>query len=177
VDDVSETDPAAAKLPRRLLIAAGAVTALVAIAAVAISGFLAVDHHDARAGQDRRLAYIQAARQGVMNILTVHFDTAQPDVQRILDDATGDWRKEFEPQSLPFIDAVRKARVVTTADIAGAGLEQVNSDGTAQVLITANSKVSNSAGATDEPRVFRVRATVAPDDGRLKIAKMEYLPS
>ncbi len=153
------------------------VTALVALAAAITSGYLAHHHRAARTADDQRLAYVQAAQQEVLNVLTVHYDSAGDDVQRILDDATGQWRAEFAPQAQPFTAAVQQAKVITTAEIAGAGLEHVNDDGSALVLLTAHSKVSNSAGAHEEPRTFRVRVTVAPDGSRLKISKMEYVAS
>ncbi|MFI7670671.1 hypothetical protein [Nocardia sp. NPDC049526] len=168
------------RVPRprvRLLTAVVAVTALVAVAAAVGSGYLADHHRTAQAASDRRLAFVQSARQEVLNVLTVHYDSADNDVQRILDGATGQWRAEFAPQAQPFAGAVREAKVVTTAEIAGAGLEHVNDDGSALVLLTAHSKVSNSAGAHEEPRTFRVRATVSPDGDRLKISKMEYVVS
>ncbi|WP_405136558.1 hypothetical protein [Nocardia sp. NBC_01388] len=153
------------------------VIAAVIVAASIVSLILANDHRAANSDTDIRLNYVQAARQEVLNILTVHYDSVDGDVQRMLDDATGPWQVEFAPQARPFADAVRQAKVVTTAEIAAAGVERVNSDGSAQVLITAHSKVSNSSGAHEEPRTFRVRVTVAPDGGRLKISKMEYVTS
>ncbi|WP_067663252.1 hypothetical protein [Nocardia miyunensis] len=162
---------------RKRYLAAAALTAAVTVAAAGASVYLTVAHRNSVHEADTRLAYVQAARQGVVNILSVDFNSAQNDVQRVLDDATGGWRDEFTPQAQPFIDVVQKAKVVTTAEITAAGLEHLNGDGTAQVLVAAHSKVSNSAGASNEQRTFRLRVTVAPDAGRLKIAKMEYVPS
>ncbi|MFF3574003.1 hypothetical protein ACFYXQ_40275 [Nocardia jiangxiensis] len=168
---------AAATRRRRRYLAAVALTAAIFLAAAGMSMYFAVAHRNSSHEADQRLACVQAARQGVVNILSVDFATANRDVQRILDDATGAWRDEFSPQAQPFIQVVEKSKVVTTADITAAGLEHLNGDGSAQVLVAAHSKVSNSAGASNEQRTFRLRVTVAPDGGRLKIAKMEYVPS
>ncbi|GGL13182.1 hypothetical protein [Nocardia jinanensis] len=154
-----------------------ALTAVVTVAAAGASAYFAVAHRNAVHEADRRLAYVQAARQGVVNILSVDFNSAKNDVQRILDNATGAWRDEFSPQAMPFTDVVQKSKVVTTAEVTAAGLEHLDDDGTARVLIAAHSKVSNAAGAANEQRTFRLRVTVASDGGRLKIAKMEYVPS
>jgi Mce-associated membrane protein len=181
-DEQQDAEPgdAEAKPPRRRnrrLIGAVALVSIIALTFAGLSVFFGIEHRDARANADERLGYVQAARQGVVNILTVNFNTAPADIQRILDGATGPWRDEFTPQSAPFLDVVKKSQVVTTAEITDAGLEHVNDDGTAQVLVAAASKVSNAAGAKDDPRTFRVRVTVAPDAGRLKISKMEYIAS
>lgn len=168
---------AASRCRTRMPAVVAAAITLVAVVAGAAGGYLALEHREARAAAAQRSSYVQVARQEVLNVLTVHFDSVDRDVQRILDGATGPWRGEFAPQAQPFTEAVRGSKVVTTAEIAGAGLERINGDGSAQVLIVAHSKVSNSAGAHEEPRSFRVRVTVAPDDGRLKISKMEYVAS
>lgn len=184
-DESPQTDTDAEAAPtanpprrgRNLLIGIVAVVVVVTVGLIGLNGYLAVGHRDALADSDEQLGYLQAARQGVVNVLTVNHNTADGDVQRILDDATGAWRDEFTPQSGPFRDVVRKAQVVTTGEITEAGLERVNDDGSAQVLVAAHSKVSNAGGAKDEPRTFRVRVTVAPEGDRLKIAKLEYIAS
>ncbi|WP_330255053.1 hypothetical protein OG874_11180 [Nocardia sp. NBC_00565] len=170
-------DKPVARSPKRRRVAAVALIAVVTIAAAGASAYFAIAHRDAVHQADERLDYVQAARQGVVNILSVDFNSANNDVKRILEDATGAWREEFAPQAQPFTDVVQKSKVVTTAEVTAAGLEHRNDDGTAQVLVAAKSKVSNSAGASNEQRTFRLRVTVAPDAGRLKIAKMEYVPS
>ncbi|ASR03094.1 hypothetical protein [Gordonia rubripertincta] len=180
-DQGVEDDAVKEQGPRRSRItsvrAAAAVLVVVIVAGVCMSIVLAHRHSDFEAQQSKRVEYVQAARQGLVNILSINYNTASADINKILDNAAAAWKDEFAPQAKPFADVVRKAKVITTATITDAGLEKVNKDGSAQVLATATSKVSNSAGADDEPRVFRVRITVAPVDGDLKVAKMEYIAS
>ncbi|GGL15275.1 hypothetical protein [Nocardia jinanensis] len=177
--DADEAVPAAnpPRRERNLLLGIAAAVVVAIVGLIGVNGYLAVGHRDAVADSEERLGYLQAARQGVVNVLTVNHNTAEDDVARILDDATGAWRDEFTPQSGPFRDVVRKAQVVTTGEVTEAGLERVNDDGSAQVLVAAHSKVSNAGGAKEEPRTFRVRVTVAPEGDRFKIAKMEYIAS
>lgn len=161
----------------RFLVPVSALLSVIALAAGIGSAYLAYTHRQHRATEDHRTALIDAASREVLNVLTVHHTSVDRDVQLILDGATGQWRQEFEPQARPFTEAVQKAEVDTTAEIAGAGVERLIEGGGAQLLITAHSKVSNAAGSHEEPRTFRVRVTMAPDNGRLKIAKMEYVLS
>jgi Mce-associated membrane protein len=164
---------------RSRLLAAAVVTTLLAliVAGGGLSIYLFQKHDDAEAETARRTAYVQAARQGVLNILSVDHNHADADIKRILDNATGKWQEEFSPQAQPFIDVVKQAKVITTAAISGAGLEKVNPDDSAQVLVAASAKVTNSSGAQEEPRTFRVRVTVAESDGQLKVSNMEYIAS
>jgi Mce-associated membrane protein len=164
---------------RSRLLAAAVVTTLLAliVAGGGLSIYLFQKHDDAEAETARRTAYVQAARQGVLNILSVDHNHADADIKRILDNATGKWQEEFSPQAQPFVDVVKQAKVITTAAISGAGLEKVNPDDSAQVLVAASAKVTNSSGAQEEPRTFRVRVTVAESDGQLKVSNMEYIAS
>jgi Mce-associated membrane protein len=164
---------------RSRLLAAAVVTTLLAliVAGGGLSIYLFQKHDDAESETAQRTAYVQAARQGVLNILSVDHNHADADIKRILDNATGKWQEEFSPQAQPFVDVVKQAKVITTAAISGAGLEKVNPDDSAQVLVAASAKVTNSSGAQEEPRTFRVRVTVADSDGQLKVSNMEYIAS
>ena len=174
----STDDGGAPKMKRRLLVPLAAVVLVAVIAAgLGVSTYLFNRHQQAEDTTAKHTAYIQAARQGVLNILSVNFNSADADIKRILDNATGKWQEEFSPQAAPFVDVVKQAKVTTTASISGAGLEKVNPDDSAQVVIAATAKVTNSAGAQEEPRSFRVRVTIAPQGDRLKVSNMEYIAS
>jgi Mce-associated membrane protein len=45
----------------------------------------------------------------------------------------------------------------------------------AVVLLLANERVTNSAGAKDEPRSFRFRVSVTREDDQMKISKVEFV--
>lgn len=45
----------------------------------------------------------------------------------------------------------------------------------AVVLVVASERVTNAAGAKDEPREFRLRVTVSPDGDQLKMSKVEFV--
>jgi Mce-associated membrane protein len=46
----------------------------------------------------------------------------------------------------------------------------------ASVLISATSRISNSAGAKEEPRRWRVRVTVTEEGGQYKMSKVDFVP-
>ncbi|OZG28871.1 hypothetical protein BH683_012335 [Williamsia sp. 1138] len=175
--DPSDNEVTSTKTRRLLLPLAAVVLVALVVAGIGLSAYFFDKHQQADDTTAKHTAYIQAARQGVLNILSVNFNSADADIKRILDNATGKWQEEFSPQAAPFVDVVKQAKVTTTASISGAGLEKVNPDNSAQVVIAATAKVTNSAGAQEEPRTFRVRVTVAPQGDWLKVSNMEYIAS
>ncbi len=46
----------------------------------------------------------------------------------------------------------------------------------ALVLVAATSRITNAAGAKDEPRNWRLRVTVTDDGGQYKMSKLEFVP-
>jgi Mce-associated membrane protein len=50
----------------------------------------------------------------------------------------------------------------------------MNND-SAVVLVLANERVTNVAGAKDQPRTFRFRVSVVHDGDDLKVSKVEFV--
>ena len=147
---------------------------VVGVAVINVLLFTADRDHSAE--QDDRIAFVQAAKQGVVNMTSIDFNNARRDVQRVIDGSTGEFRKDFEGRSASFVDVVTKSKVSTEGEIQNAGIEKVNSDGSAVVLIASTSKVNNEAGAQNEQRAWRLRVTVMPSEGQLKMSKVEFVP-
>jgi Mce-associated membrane protein len=45
----------------------------------------------------------------------------------------------------------------------------------ASILVAATSRITNAAGAKDEPRVWRLRVTVTEEGGQYKMSKLEFV--
>lgn len=160
---------------RRRTIGALVVLALIA-GGVGASLWMYSTHRDHVAAENRRAAYVQAASQAVVNMTSIDFEHAEADVQRVLDAATGEFRDDFDKRGPAFVEVIRKSRVATDGKIGLAGVERVGPDGSMVVLVASNSTVSNAAGAQNEDRAWRLRVTVVPVDGDLKISKVEFVP-
>ena len=65
--------------------------------------------------------------------------------------------------------------VATEGKVDSAAVQSMTDD-SAVVLVAASSKVTNSAGAKQEPRAWRLSVTVERVDGRLKMSKVEIVP-
>lgn len=176
-----DTSPAEAELAQRQLRKPRVVTALVAAAIVSIcallgaSGYITVQHHGAVQQRQRAAAFIAAAKQGVVNMMSLDFHHAEDDVQRMLDSSTGQFRDDFEGKAADFITMAKQFQVVSEGSVGLAAIESMDKD-SAMLLVSAISRVTNSAGAKAEPRAWRLRVTVTKDGDQVKMSKLMYVP-
>lgn len=66
-------------------------------------------------------------------------------------------------------------KVVTEGTVNATAVESMN-EHSAVVLVAATSRVTNSAGAKDEPRAWRLKVTVTEEGGQYKMSKVEFVP-
>jgi Mce-associated membrane protein len=131
-------------------------------------------HHTVLAERQRSAAYVAAARQGVVNLTSLDFNKAKEDVQRVLDSATGEFRDDFQRRADDFASVVKDSKAVTQGSVTASAVESMSKD-SAVVLVLANERVTNSAGAKDDPRAFRFRVSVVRAGDQLKISKVEFV--
>jgi Mce-associated membrane protein len=155
----------------RVLIAA-AILAICGL--LGASGWMLWHHHTVVAERQRSAAYVAAARQGVVNLTSLDFNRAKEDVQRVLDSATGEFRDDFQRRADDFASVVKDSKAVTQGSVTASAVESMTKD-SAVVLVLANERVTNSAGAKDDPRAFRFRVSVIRDGDQLKISKVEFV--
>ncbi len=152
-----------------------AAAAIVAICGLlGTSGWMLWHHHTALAERQRSAAFIAAAKQGVINLTSLDFNKAKEDVQRVLDSATGEFRDDFQRRADDFTSVVKDSKAVTEGSVVATAVESMGKD-SAVVLVLANERVTNSAGAKDDPRAFRFRVSVVHDGDQLKISKVEFV--
>ncbi len=149
------------------------VVVVLALLAGGVYLFLANRATNAEDAQAER--FVQTARQTVLNLTTIHPDSAQEDVDRLLAGASGDFKAEFEGREGPFVDVVKQARVDSNGEIIEAGIEN-SSDDTADVLVAARAMVKNSDAEEPQPRDFRLRVTVADDGDVMTASRVEFVP-
>jgi Mce-associated membrane protein len=165
----SVVDSPAASVRRAMLLGAAIVVSLSVL--VGWLGFRAYQAHQEHALQSQ---FLQAARQGALNLTTIDWQHAEGDMQRILDGATGQFRDEFASRSQPFIEAVKQAKSTSVGTITEAGLESEES-GHARVLVAVAVKTSNAGAPEQDPRVWRMRITVQKDGDQAKVSNVEFV--
>jgi Mce-associated membrane protein len=146
-----------------------------ASALITLSVLMVLNHRQHAAEQQRRAEYAAAARQSVVTLMSLDFNKAKDDVQRIIDDSTGSFRDDFKNQADDFIQVAQDSKVITEVTVNAVGVETMTND-SAVVLLSASSRVSNSAGAKQEPRTWRLSVNMQRDGGQIKMAKVEFVP-
>jgi Mce-associated membrane protein len=154
---------------------AQAAAILLILGFTGLSGFFAWQHHESTQRAHRFAAFEAGARQGVINITSLDFKRAKQDVQRVIDSSTGEFRDDFQQRAADFAKVVEKSKVVTEGTVNAAAVESMD-DHSAVVLISATSRITNAAGAKDEPRAWRLRVTVTEEGGQYKMSKVEFVP-
>lgn len=152
-----------------------AVSVICTCTLLAASGYMAWYHQRALRHQQRAAEFAAAARQGVVALFSIDHDKAKEDVQRILDNSTGQFREDFQREAKDFTQAAQDAKVVTEGKVQAAAVESMTDD-SAVVLVAATSTVTNAAGAQQDPRPWRLSVNVARDGDRIKISKVEFVP-
>ncbi len=163
------------RLPSLSLPAISKVAAVILICAfAAATGYMMWRDHDAAERAQRSANFVAGARQGIINMTSLDFNRAKDDVQRVIDSSTGQFRDDFQQRAKDFASVVEQSKVVTQGTVSSAALESMD-EHSASVLILATSKITNAAGAKDEPRVFRLRVTVTQDGGQYKMSKVDFV--
>jgi Mce-associated membrane protein len=175
----TESTPRRLRVPRvaglsglGMPLAAATIVAICAL--LGASGWMLWHHHTVAAERQRSTAYVAAARQGVINLTSLDFKNAKEDVQRVLDSATGEFKDDFQRRADDFASVVKDSKAVAQGSVRATAVESMSKD-SAVVLVLANERITNSAGAKDDPRAFRFRVTVVRDGDQLKISKVEYV--
>lgn len=151
------------------------VLALAAVALLVTGSILAVAVLGKTNENSARAAALAAARQQVVNILTIDPKTLDTDISRLLDGATGEFKRDFAGQRALFVEMVTTDKVRSTGDISSAGTESF-SNSKATVLVAAHSTVKNAKLPKGEPRDYRFRVSLTYIDDRWLVSQVEFVP-
>ncbi|MGA5537992.1 hypothetical protein [Mycolicibacterium nivoides] len=152
-----------------------ALAVAIVVALGAFIGYLGSQLHRFDQVGDQRAAFLQAAREGAVDLTSIDWQHADDDVTRILDSATGTFHDDFERRSKPFIDVVKKVRSKTEGTVTMAGLESISSD-QARALVAVTVKTSSAASPETTSKAWRMRIDVERVGDEVKVANVEFVP-
>lgn len=152
-----------------------AVGALLTGAALSVTALMIVEHTGAAARRAQDSASVEAARNGVIALLSIDHSRAREDVQRVLDLSTGSFHDDFARDAEDFVRTAVDAQAVTQGSVAAAALESIRDD-EGVVLVAASSKVTNAGGARADPRPWRMSVTVTREGDTWKMSDVEFVP-
>src|ERR1700758_1162401 len=156
----------------RMALVAGLVVGVVLAGQVGWLGFRAYEAHNL---DTQRNLFVQAARQGAANLLTVDYQHADADAQRILDSATGKFYDSFSRRRQSYIDNAKRMRSQSVGTATDAGLETRSGD-QGRVLVAVTVKSSDPAQARQEPQFWRLRITVKKTCNIAKVSDVVFVP-
>jgi Mce-associated membrane protein len=139
-----------------------ALLALAAVLAVTATLLLVPRISSASAQQERRNEVLRAARQQAVNFTTLDYRRLDRDLGRVLDGATGDFRKQFRSGTKDLTQLVTANKAVAVGEVLEAGLVS-NDDDSASVLVVADSTVTNTASPKPEKRHYRIQMDLVRD--------------
>ena len=152
-----------------------AVSALVTGAALTLTGLMLWQHAKVGAQREQNRRFVDAGRDGVVALLSIDYNHARADVQRVLDLSTGQFHDDFGHSADDFVKTAEESKAVTAGKINAAALDAVDGD-RARVLVSATSVVTNAKGAKQDARPFRMSVTVTRDGDTCKMSDVEFVP-
>ncbi|WP_142391476.1 hypothetical protein [Mycobacterium sp. ENV421] len=182
-DDTEEATadavPAKPKKPKKkrswARIVAASITVLAILGLLSVTGYMVWKHRDAEAQRHRTAEFSAAARQGVVNLMSMDFNQAKESVQRVIDDSTGKFKANFQDGADDLIKAMQQSKVVTKVTVNDTAVESMDKD-SATVLVAATSQRTGPDAPKEDqqPRVWRVVVSLERDGDQLKVSDVEF---
>lgn len=166
----------AARWLRRRAWAGSVILLVVAILGLTATGAIfAVQAYAERQEKARRQAILAAARQEALHLTSLSYKTADEDVRRVLQGATGGFKKRFSSQAKGIKQVLDQAKVVSTGTVREAGIASIDQN-SATVLLAMGGSVQNAKTPRGSPRQYRFKMTLQHDGGRWLVSRMRIVP-
>jgi Mce-associated membrane protein len=151
----------------------GITAALVALAgAVGAGGYLALrSHQDSQVIAGHDAAALRAAKDCVAATQAPDTNAMAASAQKMIDCGSGAFRSQAILYSSLLVEAYQAANAHVQVSDLRAAVERNNADGSIDVLVPMRVAVSNSAAPNQETG-YRLRVTMALDEGQYRITKL-----
>ncbi len=117
----------------------------------------------------------RAAGEATVAFLTVDHKRMDELSARVLDGATGEFKKQYQSSLKSLKDATVSQESVSTGKVAEIGLGEVDSD-SASVFVAASSKVQNKGTKGKvEDRNWRMKLTMSKQGDRWLVSQLEFV--
>ena len=156
--------------------AAVAVTTLVTAGLLAATGYMLWQHHKTAQQRHSVAEFVAAARQDVVNLMSMDYNKSQESVQRVLDGSTGKFRANFDETADEFAKALRDEKIITSASVNDAAVDSMTGD-SAVVLVSATSRREGKQAPKEQqqPQVWRVVLTLEREGDQIKMSGVEFV--
>lgn len=156
---------------------AAVVAVLVSLAAVGASVEMAMLHKKAERERAQVNEFAAAAKQGVVTLTSLDYEHAQQGVTNVLEVSTGGFKADFLKAAQDFTSTIEQSKVISQGTVQNTAVDlDTITDNSATVLVASTQEVTNSAGAKQEPRKYRLIVEMTRDGRQLKMSKVEFVP-
>jgi Mce-associated membrane protein len=171
----TEAPPAAAARTPLSRIALGARIGVPIVVVLAVlTGWLGYRAYQSYRVEQQHEAFVAAGRHAAMSLTNVAWETADVDVQRVLDAASGTFYDDFQKRAESYLEVVKQVKSKSEGTITSSALESV-SDDTAKVLVSVTVRSSNAGVPEQAPQFWRMRLTVQDTAGQAKVSDVEFI--
>ncbi|WP_210687250.1 mammalian cell entry protein [Mycolicibacterium sp. GESEQ-9] len=139
-----------------------------------LAGWLGWQTHGSEQAQRLDDMFLQAGRQGALNLTTMDYAHVEGDIQRVLDGSIGTFYDDFEQRAPAFAEVVKTTQSKTQGTVTEAGIESISGD-SARVLVAVSVKTSNIAAPEQRPRLWRMRIDVQKVGDVAKVANVGFV--
>ena len=117
----------------------------------------------------------RAARAETLAFLAVDHTRMDESIDRVLDGATGEFKKQYKASEKSLKDAAVSQESVSKGRVEEVGLSEADTD-SATVFVAAGSKVQNKGtkGKTED-RSWRIKLTMVKEDSRWLVSQLEFV--
>ena len=176
--EVAGAEAAGAGLRRRNLSTGAAVLAVfLSLFAIGASVEMSVLHQNAVRVRRQTAEFATAARHGVVTLTSLDYGHAQEGVQHILDVSTGTFKADFLKTADEFTKTLEESQLTSEGTVQATAVElDTMTEYSAVVLVACTSRITNAAGAKQDPRKDRLVVTMTREGGQLKMSNVEFVP-
>jgi Mce-associated membrane protein len=166
---------AAAPEARRPMLIMCAVFAVLVVALAVIAVLLGLRLAGQQRQQDDQQAALHAGRQAAADLMTVSYQTAGADINRIMGVATGPFYNQVNADRKQLISQTQSAHAVSTANVLGAGLVggQVTGN-TATVIVVVDSTITSKNAPNGVVNHYRETITLTRTGGRWLASQVDF---
>ncbi|MBW0017970.1 MAG: hypothetical protein JO236_10575 [Mycobacterium sp.] len=144
------------------------------LALAGLTGWLGYRQYEVHQIDRQREIYLQAGRQGALNLTTISYAEVDADIQRILDSSTGAFHNDFHERSKPFVDVVKRDRSKSEGTVTQAAVQSMTSD-SARVLVTVLVNTTTAAAPQPHSNSFRMRIDLQQVGDDTKVSNVEFI--
>jgi len=169
--------PGTSSRAARVLPAVGlGIAGALAAGLLALAGYLLWQHKTMAQERHSAAEFAAAARQDVINLMSIDYTTADDSVKRVLDGSTGRFRANFGDTADDFVKALKDEKIITKATVNHVAVESTTGD-SAVVLVSATSHREGPQAPKDqqEPRLWRIAVTLEREGDQIKMSAVEFV--